>query len=194
MAIDAKKVLVGAPDQSTTTGAVNFAPIGTTLPTDATTALDNAFSKCGYVSEDGITLSQNYSTTDIHDWSRATVRTMLDEYTGEISLVFIQMGYEELCAIFGEDNVTRVAATAQHGEQIKVKLGAHLADPKCFAFNMKDGDARIRIVVPNAQAQPDGDMVFVANQPISLALRLKCNADADGQSIYIYTDDGVVSA
>ena len=77
MAIDAKKVLVGAPDQSTTTGAVNFAPIGTTLPTDATTALDNAFSKCGYVSEDGITLSQNYSTTDIHDWSRATVRTMV---------------------------------------------------------------------------------------------------------------------
>lgn len=194
MAIDAKKVLVGAPDQSTTTGAVNIAATTATLPTDAISVLGNAFDKCGYVSEDGVSLSQNYSTSNIKDWSRANVRTLLDEFTGEVSLTFIQTGYEELCAIFGAENVTKTNATSTHGEQIAVKVGAHLANPKAFVFNMKDGDARMRIVLPNAQAMPDGDITFVANQPISWGCRLTCNADADGESIYIYTDDGVVSA
>lgn len=183
MAIDAKKVLVGAPDQSSTTGAVNIAPIGTTLPTDATAALAQAFVKCGYVSEDGVTLAQDYSTVNIKDWSRATVRTLLDEFTGELTFKFIQTGYEELCAIFGEDHVT------QSNGKIAVSIGAHLADPACFAFNMKDGDAKVRIVLPNAQAVPDGDLSFVASEAITWGCKLTCNADADGENIYIYVDE-----
>ena len=35
-------------------GAVYAAPIGTPLPTDATTALNSAFKNLGYVSEDGL--------------------------------------------------------------------------------------------------------------------------------------------
>jgi len=186
MAIDAKKVLVGAPDQSSTTGAVNIAPIGTSLPTDATSTL-TGFTACGYVSEDGVTLSQNYSTNNIKDWSRATVRTLLDEFTGEITFKFIQTGYDELCAIFGDDHVS------QDNGKLTVEIGAHLAEPQCFAFNMKDGDAKVRIVLPNAQATPDGDISFVANEPISWGVRLTCNADEDGESIYIYTDPGTTT-
>lgn len=193
MAIDAKKILVGAPDQSPTTGGVNIAALGSTLPTDATSALDAAFTPCGYVSEDGVTLAQNYNTVDIKDWSRSTVRTLLDEFTGEISFKFIQTGYDELCAIFGAENVSKTAATALSGEKIKVSIGAHLAKPKCFAFNMKDGDAKVRIVLPNAQAVPDGDVSFVANEAISWGCKLTCNADSNGESIYIYTNDGITT-
>ena len=75
MAIDAKKVLVGAPDQSSTTGAVLYAAVGTTLPTDATTA-PYGFTSGGYVSEDGLTLSASFNTTDIKDWSKGTIRTL----------------------------------------------------------------------------------------------------------------------
>lgn len=194
MAIDATKVLVGAPNQSSTTGAVNFAPIGTALPTDAVTALNNAFTACGYVSEDGLTLTADYSTTDIKDWSKSTVRTILDEFTGEVTFAFIQTDYESLCAIFGSDNVTKTDATTTHGEQITVKLGAHMAPAACYAFNMKDGDARVRIVLPNAQPVLDGDLTFVAGEAITWSVKLSCGADANGESIYIYTDDGVTSA
>lgn len=193
MAIDATKVLVGAPDQSATTGAVNVAPMTAELPTSAVSEL-TGFTPCGYVSEDGVTLTQDYSTNDLKDWSLGTVRSLLDEFTGEISFAFIQTGYDELCAIFGDDNVSLTEANATHGTQLKVSIGAHLADPAKYVFNMKDGDAKIRIVLPNAQAVPDGDITFVANAPINWGVKLTCNADAAGQSIYIYTDDGVVSA
>ena len=193
MAIDAKKILVGAPDQSATTGGVSYADTDATLPVDARTALDAGFTHCGYVSEDGVTLTPNYSTSDIRDWSRSVVRTLLEEFTGEVSFSFIQTDYDALVAIFGSDHVTRTAATSSAGEKIAIRMGAHMAPSKAWAFNMKDGDARVRLVLPNAQPVIDGDLSFVANQPIAWAVRLKCSADASGESIYIYTDDGVVA-
>lgn len=194
MAIDAKKVLVGAPDQSSTTGAVNYADTTTAAPTDAKTALSDEWEKGGYVSEDGLTLSMEYGTTKIRDWSKSAVRTLLDEFTGEAAFAFIQTDYESLVAVFGSDAVTKVDATSQHGEQITVKMGAHLAPARAYAFNMKDGDARVRVYMPNAQASLDGDLTFVAGEPITWNVKLECNADASGESIYIFTDDGVVSA
>jgi len=188
MAIDAKKVLVGAPYQPSTTGAVNRAPLGTALPTDASTALSGSYTSAGYVSEDGATLTQDYTTNDIKDWSRTTVRTLLDEFTGEITFTFIQTGYEELCAIFGSDHVS------QSGDLITVSLGAHLAPAGVFVLNMKDGDTRIRVIAPNAQPVPEGDLTFVANEPISWGCKLSCNADADGECIYIKVEDTTPSS
>lgn len=49
---DANLVTVSKPKVG---GAVWRAPLGTTLPTDATSALDNAFKSLGYISEDGMT-------------------------------------------------------------------------------------------------------------------------------------------
>ena len=130
----------------------------------------------------------DYSTNDIKDWSRTTVRTLLEEFTGEITFTFIQTGYDELCAIFGSDHVS------QSGDLIKVSLGAHLAPAGVFVLNMKDGDNRIRVIAPNAQPVPDGDLTFVANEPISWGCKLSCNADANGECIYIMVEDATPSS
>ena len=194
MAIDATKVLVGAPDQSATVGAVNYAPTTTTLPTDASSALGQGFTKCGYVSEDGLVISTDYGTKEIKDWSKSTVRTLLDEFTGEVTFSFIQTDYESLCAIFGTENVVKTEATSSHGTQITVKIGAHIAGAKAYVFNMKDGNAKVRVVLPNATPTLNGDLTFNAGDAINWSVKLTCGADTNGESIYIYTDDGVASA
>lgn len=194
MAIDATKVLVGAPDQSATVGAVNYAPTNTTLPTDASSALGQGFTKCGYVSEDGLVISTDYGTKQIKDWSKSTVRTLLDEFTGEVTFSFIQTDYESLCAIFGTENVVKTEATSSHGTQITVKIGAHIAGAKAYVFNMKDGNAKVRVVLPNATPTLNGDLTFNAGDAINWSVKLTCGADVNGESIYIYTDDGVASA
>ena len=190
MAVDSKKIIIGAPDQATT-GAVAYADVGTALPTTAIASLDpSKWADTGYVSEDGVTLTPNYNTNDIKDWSKGAVRTLLNEFTGEVKFAFIQTDYDSLVAIFGEDSVSKTAADANHGEQISVKMGARMAPAKAWCFSMKDGDNRARIVLPNAQPVVDGDLTFVANEPIKWAVSLKCNADENGDNIIIMTDDG----
>ena len=49
-------------------GAVHVAPVGTTLPTDAISALDVEFKSLGYISEDGLTNENSPESEDIQAW------------------------------------------------------------------------------------------------------------------------------
>lgn len=181
MAVDNTKIIIGAPNQSTT-GAVACAAVGTTLPTTATDTLPAAWTDGGYVSEDGVAVTPTFSTTEIRDWSRASVRTLLEDFSGEVKFAFIQTDYDSLAGIFGEDNVT------EENDRITIKIGARMAPAKAWCFSMKDGDTRARIILPNAQPVIDGDITFVANEPITWGVSLKCNTDANGDAIIIIAE------
>ena len=190
-------VRIGAPEQSTT-GAIKHAPLGTTLPVlnDISTSgvtLDPAFVGDEYVSEDGLTLSPSMSTTNIKDWSGTVVRKLLEEFDGTLAWTMISTDQNALKVAFGDDYVTAVAASLTHGAQVRAALGAHLPDPQSWVFLMKDGDARVVIVVPNGQITEVGDVTFVSNNAIGWQVTLSTYPDSDGNSIYIMTDDGVVS-
>lgn len=190
-------VRVGAPEQSTT-GAIKHAPLGTTLPTlesisTSGVVLDNAFTGNEYVSEDGLTLSPSMSTSDIKDWSGAVVRKLLESFDGTLSWTMISTDENALKISFGDDYVTKNAATLTHGTQLRAALGAHLPDEQSWVFLMKDGDARIVIVVPDGQITEVGDVTFKANEAVGWNVTLSCYPDSSGHSIYIMTDDGVIS-
>ena len=193
-----KDVRIGAPEQATT-GAIKHAPIGTTLPTLASIStsgvqLADGFTGDEYVSEDGLTLAPSMSTTDIKDWSGATVRKVLESFDGTLSWTMISTNEGALGVAFGDDNITTNAATTTHGKQVQAALGAHLPDAQSWVFLMKDGDARIVILVPNGQVTEVGEVTFASNSAIGWNVTLSCYPDSDGESIYIMTDDGVTSA
>lgn len=190
-------VRIGAPEQKTT-GAIKHAPVGTTLPVlsdigASGVTLDPAFVGDEYVSEDGLTLSPSMSTTNIKDWSGTVVRKLLEEFDGTLSWTMISTNEDTLKIAFGDDYVTSAAASSVHGAQVRAALGAHLPDTQSWVFLMKDGDARVVIVVPNGQITEVGDVTFVSNNAIGWQVTLSTYPDSDGNSIYIMTDDGVVS-
>ena len=191
-------VRVGAPDQKVT-GAIKHAPKGTAIPaltdiTKAAVTLNQAFTGDEYVSQDGLTLAPSMSTTEIKDWSGATVRKVLEDFDGTLSWTMISTNAGALAIAFGADHVTTAAATTTHGAQVQAALGAYLPEEQAWVFLMKDGDARIVIAVPDGQITEVGEVTFASNVAVGWQVTLSCYPDSSGNSIYIMTDDGVTTA
>lgn len=54
------------------TGAVYFAAVGSTAPTDASTALSSAWYNVGYTTEDGVTITPSVDLGDVRAWQTAS--------------------------------------------------------------------------------------------------------------------------
>ena len=192
--VNSAQVYLPTPDQSGTTGAVAVAPLGTTAPTDARTALANTWVTGGYVSEDGITLGLSRSFQNIKDWSQANVRKALTDFDGTVQCAFLQVDQFAANEMFGSTNVTKTAANTTHGEQLKISIGAEVAPEKSWAFNMKDGNRRVRVYLPDAQITELGDVQFVPGAGNIYPSTISAYPDANGKSIYVFYDDGQVTS
>ena len=193
--INPAQVYLPTPDQTKTTGAVAVAPLGTTAPADARTALPNAWESGGYIDENGIALGISKSFTAIKDWAQSVVRKALTDFDGTIALSFLQVDQFAAERILGEDNVTVTAATQTAGQNIKMAIGAQVAPAESWCFSMKDGERRVRVYVPNGQiTEISGDVSFTPGAANVWPCTLSCYDDGTGHSIYVIYDDGVVSA
>lgn len=196
MGINANKVFVGLPEQSTTTGALSYGPVLTTIPTtfDAAETAIASFQSSGYISEDGATLTYDRSTTDIIEWAKAKVRRVLDSADASIATTLIQLDANGAKQAFGDDNVTVTAASATHGEQMHIGIGAHLDEPRAWALRIKDGDMRLIALVPTGQVTSGVEITFTATEAISLPITISGNDDGNGDYIHIFVDDGQKTA
>ena len=192
MALKTNHVYAPAPNQTSTTGAVAIAAVGTTAPTDAKTALPSAWSDGGYVDENGISITVNRSTTPIRDWSKSLIRNILTEFSGQIAVGFLQVDEFSAKRVFGTSNVTKTAATSSAGELIKVSIGAELPPIESWCFNMKDGNAKIRVYVPKGQITSVNAMDYKPDAGHVIGGTLDCYDDGTGHSIYVFYDDGTV--
>lgn len=194
MAINTANVLAGVPDQAVT-GAILSTVKLVTAPTDFfASGWDTDFKDCGYISEDGLTMSVSRSTNDIKDWSATVVKKILSEFQGTLKWSHLEVNEESFKTFFGEENVTVSAATATQGTRLKASLKAATLPHKSWAFRMKDGKAKIGIFVPDGQVTEADDITFSATDAIKLPVTLSCYPDKTGTTIYIYTDNGVFSA
>lgn len=190
--IDAGKVFLPSPDQSKTTGAVAIAPVGTTLPTSAKAALANAYESGGYVGDAGISISTNKGVTAIKDWSQGTVRKALSDFDGTISLPFLQVDEWSATRLVGEDNVTATPAASGHGNILAIDLGPSLPDIETYVFSMKDGDNRVRVIVPCGQITSIDAVNFVPNAANVWPATLSCYVGDEGWAIRVIYEDGTV--
>jgi len=191
MSVTATNVLTGAPDQLTT-GPILSAPRGTALPDGLDATIDPAFEDSGYISEDGLTLTPERSTEQVKDWSGAVVRELLTEFAAKLAWAHLETNEQSLKNYLGDDNVTVVDATSTEGKRITALLRSTEMPRKPWIFKIKDGEARVLIVVPDGQVSETGEVSFVKSGAITWPVTLATYPDANGVNVYVYLDDGQV--
>ena len=135
------------------TGGVLIAPCGTALPTTAIATPNVAFVAAGYIGEDGVTESNGRTTDKIRAWGGDTVKVLQTDYSVTYSFTFLEShNTSVLEAVYGDDNVVTTPATDTVGTLHAVKRNADQLPHKRFIFEIRDGDAKIRIVVPTVRS------------------------------------------
>jgi hypothetical protein len=182
MATNATNVTVGKPKVG---GAVHFAPLGATLPTDATAALDNAFVDLGYVSEDGLTNNNSPESDTVKAWGGDTVLTLQTDRPDSFSLALIEaMNQNVLKAIYGASNVT-----VDSDGNISVQATAQDMPSGAWVFDMilKGGRAK-RIVVPNGTISELGEITYKDDEAVGYNITITDVPDASGVYHYEYIE------
>lgn len=167
MANTATNVSVGKPKVG---GAIYNAPLGTTLPTDATTELTNTYKCLGYVSEDGLTNSNSPSSEQIKAWGGDTVLTTFTDREDTFQFKLLEvLSVDVLKAVYGAD---KVSGTISTGLTVRANSADIAASVWVFDMVMTGGNLK-RIVIPNGKLSELGDIVYRDNEAIGYEMTIQ---------------------
>lgn len=176
------------------TGGVLVAPLGTTLPTDAVTALDPGFVKLGRVSVDGVDRTEDRPNTEINDWGGDLIAVLQDKYGITLKFKLLQlMNADVQAAAHGQANVTVTAATSMTGTEIKSKMNARLLDYGSWVIDAYYQAMSMRLVVPYGRITMVGPLKWVHKELAAYDLTLKPFPDTNNNHAYEYWNDGVLA-
>ena len=180
MAQTATNVSAGKPAVA---GGIWVAPLGTTLPTDATTNLNAAFKSLGYASEDGLTNENSMESDNLRAWGGDVVLTYQTGKDDTFKFTLIEsLNIEVLKAVYGAANVSGTISSG-----ITVKANADEAEDKAWVFEIvMRGGALKRIVVPSARISEIGEINYTDEDATGYEITITATPDSTGQTHYEY--------
>ena len=188
MANNAVNVSTGKPKIS---GGVYRAPKGTTLPTDATTALASAYVCLGYVSEDGVENSNELDVSDIKAWGGNIVYRSLTEMTDTFGLALIESeNTDVLKTVYGTSNVSVDASG-------NITINVVAEDPEeavwVIELALRGGRAK-RIIIPDGAITSREAITYNDSDAIAYGITISAYPDSNGKTHIEYLEKASVSA
>lgn len=164
-------------------GYIFSAPVGTALPTDIDSKLDNAFKVLGFISEDGITISVEEDSSDLVDMNGDVMDSTYSNRAETLAFTLAEIKVGTFKAEHGSLNVT------DENGLITIKHNGDNHDSNSYVFELllKDG-RRWRMVVPNAKLSELGDLTISSSELCQREITLKCAVDTAGNTIYDYIE------
>ena len=172
----ATNVSTGKPNIS---GGVYTAPIGTPVPTDATSPLDEAFICLGYVSEDGLSNNNELSVEAIKAWGGNIVYRSLTEMNDEFGLALIETeNVDVLSTVYGEDHVTVDAAG-----NVSVDVVGEDPIERIYVFElMLRGGRAKRIVIPDGAITSRDEITYNDSDAIAYGITISAYPDENAST------------
>lgn len=175
---NAQNVSVGKPKVG---GAVFVAPIGTAIPTDATTALNEAFVNVGYISEDGVTNEIETDSEEIKAWGGDIVLNPQTSRAERFTFTMIETNEQSLKLAFGDSNVT-VSGT---GFAV-VHNGKDREEHVIVVETLIGSDRVKRQIAPRGKVTEMGEIVYKDDEVLGYETTVSAMLDENGNTVYEY--------
>jgi hypothetical protein len=185
MPVDASKVKIAA------TGSLWRAPLGTTLPTDSTTAYAAAFTNLGYLSM-GFELSQDLKQKEITAWQTLEiVRLINTSLTRSISFDAIESNNATVALAWGGATITATTA----GVYSLAIPDASAVQEAIYGIDWSDGSTTQRIIIKRGVLKSLPKVKFTREDAIVYSFEIQAITPTDGtKAMVVYgVDAGVAS-
>lgn len=170
-------------------GGVYWAPLGTAIPTDASTALGAGFVCLGPVSEDGVQPSRDTSVERVREWDGSTLASLLSDENRAFEFTLLGAHDEDaLSFVHGDGNVTVTAAAAGVGTKIAVTDKGGQLEKGVLVLEMTHAGAKQRKVVPVAQPTVTGENAYVPGGLRGWTVSVEAEKDASGNFSLEYAE------
>lgn len=184
----ATNVTTGKPNIA---GAVFTAPLGTTLPTDATSALSSAFVCLGYVSEDGLSNNNELSVNAIKAWGGNIVYRSLTEMNDEFGLALIETeNVDVLKTVYGDNNVS-----VDSDGNIAIDVVGEDPEERVWVFELAlRGDRAKRIVIPDGAITSRDEISYNDSDAVAYGITVSAYPNSSSSTHKEYIEGETPSA
>lgn len=164
-------------------GAVYVAPVGTSMPTNASSTLGAAFTGLGYISDDGLTNEHSPESDVVKAWGGDVVLTVNEGTEDKFTFKLIEiLDVNVLKFVFGDSNVTGTLATG-----ITLKVNGSIPETKSLVVDMVLRDKALkRIVIPNAQISEVAEVEYADSDAVGYEVTVIALPDDDSNTHYEY--------